>query len=697
MKKILLISLCVLISYIYTTESYCIGKLYGRIPWQENSPINNLDIISFSATVNVGDQMAVSRIVQEFSNASWWDLEGVFVYELPDDAKLTEFSIWRDGEKISYELQTLDGAAEIYEEIITREDDPLFPEKDSANILRMRLFPVKALSNFKVELTYVHLLPFENGDIAYNLPFDVSDYTVMPVRDIQIEINITSQYRIQKVASSFFDQLPEFSIEQLTPSNYKISLQTNNYLPDRDLAVTYALQTGTSYFNVLTYTPDDPSDDGYFTLWITPPDSLFQDTILVKEIVFAADLSSSMEGERLKQLKESLVYFIDRLNPVDWFNIIPFSTDVGVFRSDLVRASAEMKAAATTYISQFSAVGLTNIEGALSKALSHEFSYRNRRIIVLFTDGEPTAGITDYATILENVQTKNGDDVSIFTVGIGEAVDKTLLSMISDQNKGYAFFISSDDSLSSQLTDLYPRIIVPALTDLNVNYGAIQTFDMYPIRISNMVKGMQQVLRGRYRGTGEIMLNLTGNVGGTPVNLSSTVAFLANTNEYIGSLWAAGKIDHLLSLIKQHGEVQELVDAIVYLSKTYSILTPYTAFLLILPGEGRPPLDVGDAIPDLKPTAFELSQNYPNPFNPATRICYAIPGGNASLRHVSLNVFNTRGELVKTLVQAEQSPGRYVVEWDATDMTGRAVAGGVYYYHIESEGFSATKAMVLIK
>ncbi|MGH7455507.1 MAG: FlgD immunoglobulin-like domain containing protein, partial [bacterium] len=60
------------------------------------------------------------------------------------------------------------------------------------------------------------------------------------------------------------------------------------------------------------------------------------------------------------------------------------------------------------------------------------------------------------------------------------------------------------------------------------------------------------------------------------------------------------------------------------------------------------------------PTEFVLRQNYPNPFNPSTQIAYDL----ASSRHVSLKIFNTMGQVVRTLVDGEQPAGRYNVTWD---------------------------------
>jgi hypothetical protein len=95
------------------------------------------------------------------------------------------------------------------------------------------------------------------------------------------------------------------------------------------------------------------------------------------------------------------------------------------------------------------------------------------------------------------------------------------------------------------------------------------------------------------------------------------------------------------------------------------------------------------------PKSFDLAQNSPNPFNPSTSIAYSVPEGQAV--QVSLQVFDLRGRLVRSLVEARVEPGSYVVMWDGTDRDGRAVGSGVYFYRLRTDGFVRTRKMVLLK
>ncbi len=96
------------------------------------------------------------------------------------------------------------------------------------------------------------------------------------------------------------------------------------------------------------------------------------------------------------------------------------------------------------------------------------------------------------------------------------------------------------------------------------------------------------------------------------------------------------------------------------------------------------------------PKAFFLAQNYPNPFNPSTTISYSIPEDNGQVA-VRLNVFNIRGQLVRTLVDKSQGPGTYNVNWDGADNRGRRISSGVYFYRIVADTFVSTRKMVVLK
>ncbi|MCH7733046.1 MAG: T9SS type A sorting domain-containing protein [Candidatus Marinimicrobia bacterium] len=96
---------------------------------------------------------------------------------------------------------------------------------------------------------------------------------------------------------------------------------------------------------------------------------------------------------------------------------------------------------------------------------------------------------------------------------------------------------------------------------------------------------------------------------------------------------------------------------------------------------------------DQVPMTYSLRQNYPNPFNPVTRISYDI----IEATNVTIRIYDLLGHSVKTLVNERKDVGFYTTLWNGLDQSGSKVASGVYFYRLETERFTATKKMLLLK
>jgi hypothetical protein len=93
------------------------------------------------------------------------------------------------------------------------------------------------------------------------------------------------------------------------------------------------------------------------------------------------------------------------------------------------------------------------------------------------------------------------------------------------------------------------------------------------------------------------------------------------------------------------------------------------------------------------PTATTLFDNYPNPFNPSTTFRYAL----GEPAQVSLKIYNTLGQLVKTVVDEFQAEGYYTPTWDGRNETGATVSSGIYLYRITAGKFTETRKLIMMK
>jgi len=92
------------------------------------------------------------------------------------------------------------------------------------------------------------------------------------------------------------------------------------------------------------------------------------------------------------------------------------------------------------------------------------------------------------------------------------------------------------------------------------------------------------------------------------------------------------------------------------------------------------------------PEQYALSQNYPNPFNAQTTIRYQLPKAGK----VVLKIYNTLGQTVRTLVNADKKAGYHAVLWDGINDEGSMVSSGIYIYQLQTKDFTKTKKMLLM-
>jgi len=93
------------------------------------------------------------------------------------------------------------------------------------------------------------------------------------------------------------------------------------------------------------------------------------------------------------------------------------------------------------------------------------------------------------------------------------------------------------------------------------------------------------------------------------------------------------------------------------------------------------------------PPVSRLHTNFPNPFNPSTTIAFDV----ARDGNVEIEIFNIRGQKIKTLVNDNYTAGRHSVVWQGTDNYGRAMSSGVYFYRMTVGEFTETRRMLLMK
>ncbi|MEW6095242.1 MAG: VIT and VWA domain-containing protein [bacterium] len=570
-----------LICVLNVSITFADGIIIPR-PRPEELPLPPLAIKYHHVNIEINNQVAKTSIDQVFINPHHRDIEGTYIFPLPEKAAISEFAMFTDGKKIIGEILDKDKARKIYEDIVRGMKDPAILEYIGTNMFKAQVYPIPARGEKRIQLTYAEILKLESGICHYFYPLDTERFSPRSLDSVVITVKITSKLPIKSVYSSTH----EIKITKKDDYTVLLSYEENNVKPDKNFELYYTVSKEDIGLNLLTHKEKD--EDGFFMVLVSPKQEIKK--AIKKDIAFVVDTSGSMADEKIKQAKEALKFCINSLNKDDKFNLISFSTDVERFKPDLIDYTAKSKEEALKFIDNLQASGGTNINDALLSALALKSTNARPYMIVFLTDGLPTVGEQNIKKIVDNIKDANKQKSRVFVFGVGDDVNTHLLDKISSLNKGISEYVRPKEDLEVKVSNFYTKISQPVLSDLKLDFGKIEVKDIYPNVLPDLFKGSQLIILGRYKNSSATTIDLIGDIEGEKHihHYEGTFQDEISDNEFLPRLWATRKIGYLLDEIRLHGETKELIDEIKTLSKKYGIITPYTSFL-VLEDEGGIP------------------------------------------------------------------------------------------------------------
>jgi Ca-activated chloride channel homolog len=543
-------------------------------------PLSQLSIRYHHVNVTIEDQVATTRVDQVFYNPNEWDVEGTYLFPIPKDAVVTSFTLWVNGEPVEAQILDAQQARQTYEDIVHSLRDPALLEYVDQGAVQARIFPIPSRGERRIEFEYSQVLNAENGLVRYVYPLSTEKFSLTPLESVSVNVQLRSSIPLRAVYSPSHS----ITIDRVNDRNILMGYEAENITPDSDFALYYSIGE-TEALHLITYRDaNDPLDpDGFFLLLLAPRPNVDQQS-LPKDVLLVLDKSGSMDGEKFRQAQEALRYILKNLNPEDRFNIIAFSTAVESYAPGLRLADEAPEA--LPWVDRLAAAGSTDINRALLEAAA--LAEGNRPTYVIFlTDGLPTVGEVDNQKILDNLSMVARPNLRLFSFGVGYDVDTFLLDSLSKAHRGASTYVLPGDRLDEILSDFYSKVSTPVLTDLELDFGQLAVYDLYPQPLPDLFAGSQITLVGRYRQPGSTTITLYGEVNGESQNFHyPEQEFPASSREASASLatiprlWATRKVGHLLNQVRLQGPDPETIDQIVRLSIRYGIITPYTSYLV---------------------------------------------------------------------------------------------------------------------
>ncbi|MDP3509893.1 MAG: VIT domain-containing protein [Candidatus Melainabacteria bacterium] len=537
--------------------------------------------------VDITDQVAKTYITQTFINETDQNLAGTYLFPLPEDTTFSSFSLHIDGKPVEGKILAAEEARQQYEAIVRQMVDPGLLEYADYKTVRARIFPIPAHGTKKVELEYTQLLKAESGLIKYRFPLKSDSEAAGAIDDTRITVRMSGKVKAgdsRESLRTIWSPSHTVAVDRIDHSKARISYSAKNSVPDKDFLLYYSVSDKDMAASVLTHKLE--GEDGYFLLTLSPP--LKSSQIVGKDIVLVADTSGSMQGEKMEQCKKALKYVVNSLSPADRFGLVNFSTDAESFKSSLAAATPENKKAAVAFIDDLEARGGTNIGDALHTGISLLKEETTRpAYLVMMTDGEPTVGETSTANILKIAANKK--DIRLFDFGVGYDVNTRLLNRLSESHHGTAQYLEPGENLETALSSFYDKIKSPVLSDVNISYNGVTVKDTYPRQVKDVFAGSQVLLLGRYKGSGQANVVVSGKINGGVKSFTFPLGFEASQtgHSFLPKLWAMRRIAYLTEVAQENGNTKEVVDEIVALSKKHGIISAFTSFLATDPNENH--------------------------------------------------------------------------------------------------------------
>jgi Ca-activated chloride channel family protein len=586
MRHIGTLALMALITFAITTAALSEGIL--RVP-NANGDDRFMPLRGVFVDIDVHDQVAITTVRDRFFIPGDEAVDAYFHFKLPAEASVTGIGYWRDEEFIEFALRPGEqggsggGAHDnsALENYLGHNPFNIFLDSIPAGIL-------------EVQLQYAELLPYDFGVVSLTYPiFTPNDFLMGEIDTVALDMRVSSQRQMTTVECA--GPLHDDTMVRLENRNLaRARFFHNDYRPDGDwlLQITFNQEDIGGW--IYTHRSDTTAD-GYFLL-VVEPGIVDEDEQVRKFFTFLIDRSGSMAGAKMVQAKAAAISCLGGVSRTDTFNVVSFSSSVHAFSQRMLPGTPANITGARNYVNGLNANGSTNIYEALRFAVNQNMGEGTANQIVFMTDGLPTGGIVDPDVIVEIITQQNVHDARIFTFGIGQDVDTSMLASLAQNNRGRSFLIDPEGArIDSVVANFYRYIATPALVNPEVEFAeGLEVDSLAPDVLQDLSAGRQLFLFGRYGSYGSYGLSLNGRMAnGDTSFVFENLDFpeLTEENQFIPRMWAKATIDYWLEWMAAHGQNQRIIDKIIELSLRFGILTPYTEY-------EQPPDDTSTAVTD---------------------------------------------------------------------------------------------------
>lgn len=576
-------------------STYASGNQDSRIPLgvgdhsrEVTAPVvrGKLHLKSHAVRVVINNGFATTTIDQVLANDTDRVLEATWSFPLPEDASLSELSIQTDETRMIGEVVEEGEANRIYQKEKQAGESSALAEQNGYIDYRLSVSRVPARGEVNVRIVYYQPLDIDQGVGRYLYPLqdgNTSDagmdqsFWSMDKKvsgGMTIEVELKTAFPIDGLHSPSHSSL---TTNQESEDLWRASWAGQGATLDQDFVLLYRLSEDvTARVELLTSRYADQGE-GTFMAVITPGEDL-EPITHGTDWVFVLDISGSMEGDKLRVMRQGVVDAIESLRPEDRFQVIEFndgSRPLSRAWNQPGTAEANQTLAA---VAALQSNGGTDIFGALDAAYALLDADRPSAII-LVSDGVANTGPHEYRDFIRMAKAHDG---RLFTFVMGNSANATLLGDLASMSGGFAKSVSVQDEVGAHLMMARDRMSHEAMHGVQFELDGATA--VHPKILPSLYLGQQLVVFGRYRGEGTRELKVSARISGekrtwtVPVELPK----LDESNPELERLYAMQAITDLERAEWLEGKsANETRNAIVDMAVAYSLVTDHTAMVVV--------------------------------------------------------------------------------------------------------------------
>lgn len=573
-------------------------------------------LLNSAASFDINGILATVSVTQSFLNTSDSIANGLYTFPLPENSAVNYLKIQIGNREIEGKILEKNEAKRIFNHAKATGRKASLIEQHRPNLFTNKIANIAPNEQITVTLKYVQHVDYNNGEFSLRFPMSITPrYTpINPEHSVNIDKN--------KVTSA----LTQFESLNKNNINLRVNLNAGVTL-DEITSPSHSLKLSNNHLNgepvkINVGNVQVPMDKDFILQWrptpsSTPQLSLFNQTLdgeeytlamllppsinaitnevsnttvspkalssFARDITFIIDTSGSMQGESIKQAKQSLRFAINTLSPQDSFNIIAFESNSHNLFNQTHMATPENIVKALKFIAQLSANGGTEMYKPLASALTMpqtELQHSEAIKQILFiTDGAVSNELSLFKLI------KNTHNLPrLFTVGIGSAPNGFFMRKAAQFGQGSYTFIGNVNEVEKNMSVLLDKISRPALTNINVQFHPLHVgnIEQYPKNIPDLYHNEPLIIAFK-TAQKPTSIQLFGDLvnDGWQQEVDFSNANTKNKNSGISSVWARAKIEDLLDGLVTGKQPEIVKKEVIQTSLKHQIMSPYTSFIAI--------------------------------------------------------------------------------------------------------------------